>query len=118
MLKSKIHRLRVTDKNLQYAGSLQLDKRLMSAADILPGEIVQVVNLNNGERFETYVIEGGAGDCVLNGGAARLGEVGDELIVMSTALVDEPVASRHRPKLIYVNQKNIIVSDSNRPRSR
>lgn len=117
LLNSKIHRLKVTDKNLHYAGSLQLDEKLLTAAGILPGEVVQVVNLNNGERFETYVIAGRAGECVLNGGAARLGEIGDELIVMSNVLVDESAAEQHRPRLIYVDQHNRIVSDSHRSRS-
>lgn len=118
LLNSKIHRLRVTDKNLQYEGSLQLDEKLLSAAGILPGEVVQVVNLNNGERFETYVIVGDTGECVLNGGAARLGEIGDELIVMSTVLVEESAALQHHPRLIYVDRQNRVVSDSHSPRGR
>lgn len=94
--------MRVTDKSLRYEGSLELDAALSRAAGIRPQELVQVVNVNNGCRFETYIIDApaGSGACVLNGAAARLGEVGDELIVMSIVLLDEaePV-----PELTRVN---------------
>ncbi|MEO0081288.1 MAG: aspartate 1-decarboxylase [candidate division WOR-3 bacterium] len=111
LAKSKIQRLVVTDKNLRYEGSLELDRDLLKAADILPGEIVQVVNLNNGNRFETYVIPApaGSGACVLNGGAARLGEAGDELIVMSSTMVDETEASMHQMRRVVVNEHNHII---------
>jgi aspartate 1-decarboxylase len=93
-VRAKIQRLRVTDKNLRYEGSLELDSALTRAAGILAHELVQVVNVNNGARFETYIIDAapGSGACVLNGAAARLGEVGDEIIVMSIVLVDEQAA--------------------------
>ena len=91
VLKSKIHRARVTETKLNYEGSLGLDRELMEAADILPGERVQVVNLNNGARLETYVIEeeAGSGTVCLKGPAARLGQVGDEIIVISYAFMSE-----------------------------
>lgn len=119
-MKSKIQRPVVTDKNLKYEGSLELDEELMRAADILPGEVVQVVNVNNGNRFETYVIkaESGSGACVLNGAAARLGEVGDELIIMSNVMVEEPEAAEHQLTRVVVNNNNRIVDDSGRSGSR
>ncbi len=119
-LKSKIQRPRVTDKNLKYEGSLELDEALLAAADILPGEVIQVVNVTNGARFETYAIAAprGSGRCVLNGGAARLGEVGDELIVMSNVLVAEDAAGAHRPCKINVDSRNQAVDDSGRPGGR
>ncbi|UCG42360.1 MAG: aspartate 1-decarboxylase [candidate division WOR-3 bacterium] len=118
-VKSKIQRLRVTDKNLKYEGSLELDEELLRAADILPGELVQVANLNNGERFETYVIKARAdsGACVLNGAAARLGEVGDEIIVMSTVLLGEEQGAGHVLRRISVDSDNRMVDDGNSPRS-
>ncbi|MCL4694057.1 MAG: aspartate 1-decarboxylase [Candidatus Hydrogenedentes bacterium] len=90
MFKSKIHRATVTQAELNYVGSLTLDLDLMEAADMLPHEQVQVLNLNTGARFETYIIEGerGSGTVCLNGPAARLGEVGDIIIVLTYALVD------------------------------
>ncbi len=120
LVKSKIQRLTITDKNLRYEGSLELDNDLMRAADILPGEVVQVVNVNNGQRFETYVIEAAAGSrvCVLNGAAARLGEIGDEVIVMSNELLTDTEATHHSLKRVNVDKDNRIVDDGNRPRSR
>lgn len=116
MVKSKIQRLTITDKNLKYQGSLELDSALLRAADILPNEMVQVVNLNNGARFETYIMAApaGSGKCVLNGAAARLGEVGDEVIVMSTVLVDERVAHNHRIIKVTVDHNNRIIRDNQR----
>lgn len=118
LVKSKIQRLTVTDKNLRYEGSLGLDRALLAAADILPGEMVQVVNVNNGARFETYAIAAPAGHCVLNGGAARLGEVGDEVIVMSTALLEDGAARRFHLKKVNVDGHNRIRRDSHRSRGR
>jgi len=121
LVRSKIQRLVVTDKNLKYEGSLELDSGLMRAADILPGELVQVVNVNNGSRFETYVIaaRAGSGACVLNGAAARLGEVGDELIVMSLGWFAEPESREHRLARVNVDQRNRIKqSDRHSPRGR
>jgi aspartate 1-decarboxylase len=119
LVRAKIQRLVVTDKNLKYEGSLELDSRLMRAADILPGELVQVVNVNNGSRFETYVIaaRAGSGACVLNGAAARLGEVGDEVIVMALAWLADVEARHHRLTRINVDHRNRIKkSDRNSPR--
>ena len=121
LVRSKIQRLVVTDKNLKYEGSLELDSRLMRAADILPGELVQVVNVNNGSRFETYVIaaRAGSGACVLNGAAARLGEVGDEVIVMARAWLADAKARQHRLTRVNVDHRNRIKkSDRYSPRGR
>jgi len=108
MLKSKLHRLTVTKTNINYEGSITIDKSLVRAADILPGERVQVVNLNNGERFETYVIEGGSGVVCLNGAAARLAIPGDKIIVIAYATVDEDEAVNLKPKIVLVNERNKI----------
>jgi len=119
LVRSKIQRLVVTDKNLKYEGSLELDSRLMRAADIVPAEFVQVVNVNNGNRFETYVIaaRAGSGACVLNGAAARLGEVGDEVIVMSLTWLGDAESRRHRLTRVNVDHRNRIKkSDRNSPR--
>jgi len=109
--KSKIHRARVTEANLQYEGSITIDARIMERAELLPYEKVQVVNLNNGERFETYVIKGKAdsGTICLNGPAARLGEVGDQVIIISYAGVEPNEAKKMKPKLVYLSEKNRIV---------
>jgi len=118
MVRSKIQRLTVTGKNLRYEGSLSLDADLLRAADILENELVQVLNVNNGTRFETYVMAApaGSGACVLNGAAARLGEVGDEVIVLSTMLVDEQAARRHKLLKIDVDSCNHLIRDRNRLR--
>ncbi|MEO0077400.1 MAG: aspartate 1-decarboxylase [candidate division WOR-3 bacterium] len=116
LVRSKIQRLTVTDKNLRYEGSMELDSELMVAADMLPGELVRVVNTNNGERFETYLIAApaGSGRCVLNGGAARLGEVGDELIIWNVVLLEEADARAHILKCINVDKNNRLVADCHR----
>ncbi len=113
LVKSKIQGLRITGKQLHYEGSLELDADLLRAADIIPGEVVQVVNVNNGERFETYAIPGesGTGVCVLKGAAARLGEVGDEIIVMSLAFFDEKAVPEYQMIRVKVDQNNRIVAD-------
>lgn len=90
-LRAKIHGIKVTDKNLRYDGSQSLPPSLMEKTGIKPGEQVHVVNVNNGQRWITYAITGKEGECVLNGAAARLGEVGDELIVMAYAQSILPV---------------------------
>lgn len=111
MLKSKIHRAVLTDANLNYVGSITIDRQLMEAADILPFERVQVVNNNNGARFETYVIEGerGSGVICLNGAAARLGEPGDILIILSYAMLSEEEMRGYAPTIVFVDEKNRIV---------
>ena len=110
MLKSKIHRARVTEANLYYEGSITVDERLIKKADILPGEKVEVLNVNTGARLETYVIKGRAGSGVvcLNGPAARGAAVGDEIIIVSYATVDSKEASRIKPKIVKVDAKNRI----------
>ncbi|MFH1378958.1 MAG: aspartate 1-decarboxylase [bacterium] len=108
LCKSKIHRATVTDSNLNYEGSLTLDSDLMRAADIMRYEIVQVVNINNGARFETYVIQGaqGTGEVCLNGAAARLGQPGDKVIIISHGYVDPKEQTSFKPQFIKVNDKN------------
>ena len=108
MLKSKIHRARVTDANIDYEGSITIDKELMDAADILPYERVEVLNINNGARFTTYAIEGEKGEICLNGAAARLAVRGDIVIILSYSYVEEAEAHNITPKLIYVDAKNAI----------
>lgn len=106
LLKSKIHRATVTDANLAYEGSISIDPVLYKAADMVPFERVEVYNLNNGERFATYVIEGGVGEICLNGAAARLAQPGDLVIIASYAEYDEAEVAGHAPKLIYVDAEN------------
>ena len=108
MLKSKIHRATLTGTELNYEGSITIDRDLLDAADMLPGEQVQVLNLNNGQRFITYVIEAraGSGTMLLNGPAARLGAVGDTVIVLSYCTVSEEEARAIKPKVVHVDQQN------------
>ena len=108
MLRSKIHRATVTGKSLHYEGSITIDSTLLSAADILPNEQVQVLNLNNGKRFETYAIAGraGSGAVELNGPAARLGEVGDKVIIVTYALLDEAELPKHQSRVVQVDAQN------------
>jgi len=112
MLKSKIHRARVTDANLNYEGSITIDETLMEAADILPYEQVHVLDIDNGARFLTYVITGerDSGVICINGAAARLVSVGDKAIILSYSAVTEEEAKHLKPKLIYVNERNAIES--------
>lgn len=111
MLKSKIHRARVTGCNVDYEGSITIDKILMEAADLLPYERVDVLNVNNGARFNTYVIEGerGSGAICLNGAAARLVAKGDIVIILSYHEVTEVEAATLAPRLVYVDSANRIV---------
>lgn len=110
ILKSKIHRARVTEANLYYTGSITIDEKLMKAADIIEGEKVEVLNLNNGQRIETYAICGkpGSGIICLNGPAARGACVGDEVIIVCYALADDKEAKIISPKIINVNARNRI----------
>jgi aspartate 1-decarboxylase len=112
MLKSKIHRARVTEANLHYEGSITIDAALMEAADILPFEKVHVLDVDNGARLETYAIEGerGSGVICINGAAARLVAAGDTVIIISYATLTEEEVRRHQPALVYVNTQNAIVS--------
>lgn len=109
--KSKIHRATITEVNLNYEGSVTIDEELMEAANILPNEKVQALNLSNGARFESYAIRGkkGSGEIILNGAAARLGQVGDKVIILTYALVSEDEAKKITPKLVRVDSKNKII---------
>jgi aspartate 1-decarboxylase len=110
ILKSKIHRARVTEAQLHYPGSITIDHRLMQEADLLEGERVEVLNLNTGTRVQTYAIKGkeNSGEICLNGPAARSGCVGDEVIILSYCLLDEGQARELKPKVILVDEKNRI----------
>ena len=108
VLKAKIHRVVVTEANLDYMGSITIDKDLLDAADMFPNEKVQVLNLNNGERLETYIIEGerGSGVIGLNGPAALKGNIGDMVIIAAYALMSQRKAKNFKPKLIFpINNK-------------
>ena len=111
MLKSKIHRATVTGSDLHYVGSITLDAELMQAADLLPGELVHVLDVDNGARFETYVIEGppGSGEVCLNGAAARLVHTGDRVIVVSYGVYSESELSDHAPRVVHVGERNEIL---------
>lgn len=111
-LKSKIHRATVTQAELHYEGSLTIDTELMEAADILTYEKVAVVNINNGERFETYVIPGerGSKTICLNGAAARKGQVGDRIIIISYCNLKKEEAENHIPTVVLVDEQNNIKS--------
>jgi len=108
MYKSKIHNATVTDANLNYTGSITIDSSLLKAADIFPGEKVQIVNLNNGTRVETYVIEGEpeSGTICMNGAAARWAQRGDRVIIISYCILESKEATTFKPKALYLNDKN------------
>lgn len=110
-LKSKIHRAVVTQTNLEYSGSITIDSEILDAADIIPNEKVQVVNLNNTSRIETYVIPGdkGSGIIGMNGGAAKHATKGDRLLIMSYVLIETKDAIGHKPKIVFLDDKNKIV---------
>ena len=110
LCKSKIHGATVTETNLYYEGSLTLDADLIEAADLVPYERIQIVNLNNGARLETYVLAGerGSGAVHLNGAAARTGEVGDRLILISYAHYDDAEVAEHEPRVVFVGAGNRI----------
>jgi len=110
MLKSKIHRATITEADLNYEGSLTIDKELLDAVDLQPHERVKVYNINNGERFDTYAIEGEAGSGVigLNGAAARKGLIGDQIIIVSYAFFAEDELSDYEPKIVLLNESNQI----------
>jgi aspartate 1-decarboxylase len=108
MLKSKIHRATVTDADLNYVGSITVDAELMQAADLIENEKVAIVNNNNGERFETYVIAGapGSGTICLNGAAARKVHQGDIVIILAYTMLSAEEAAAHQPQLVYVDGHN------------
>lgn len=109
ILKSKIHRARITRVNVDYEGSATIDRKLMEEADILPYEQVHVLNVNNGARFTTYAIEGEDGEICLNGAAARLAAKGDAVVILSYCYVEDDEARDFMPKLIYVDEKNAVI---------
>ena len=106
MMKSKIHRATVVGADLNYVGSITLDTRLMELADIREHEQVHVLDIDNGARFETYVIPGGPGDVILNGAAARLVHPGDKVIVITYAHYDEAEMANYAPKVVLVDERN------------
>jgi aspartate 1-decarboxylase len=110
MLKSKIHRATITEADLNYEGSLTIDKDLLDAVDLYPYERVMVYNINNGERFDTYAIKGAPGSGVigLNGAAARKGLIGDQIIIVSYAFFSEEELAEYKPKIVLLNKKNKI----------
>lgn len=108
MLKSKIHRARVTDLSVDYEGSIAIDNRLMEEADILPYEQVEVLNINNGARFSTYAIEGQSREICINGAAARLAAKGDVVIILTYRHVPEEEVHNTTPTLVYVDEENTI----------
>jgi aspartate 1-decarboxylase len=112
VFKSKIHRATVTEANLNYVGSITIDEALIEGADILPNEKVQIVNVNNGERFETYVIKGerGSGQICLNGPAARKVAVGDKVIIIAYALMTYEEAKVNQPKVVFPDENNQITA--------
>ena len=112
MLKSKIHRATLTGTELNYEGSVSIDKTLLEAADMLPGEQVQVLNLNNGARMMTYIIEAdaGSGTVLLNGPAARLAATGDIVIVLTYCSMSDDEARSHWPMVVHVDDRNRIRS--------
>ena len=113
MLYSKIHRAVVTDANLEYVGSITIDKELMEAAKLRVGQKVDIVNINNGERFSTYVIEGERGkrDICLNGAAARKVHKGDKIIIIAYASMELEEADKFKPSIVIVDEKNNIVEE-------
>jgi len=108
VLKSKIHRAVITEANLNYVGSITIDESLIDAANLIENEKVQVVNVNNGERLETYVIRGkkGSGICCLNGPAARKGMVGDVVVIISYASMDFEEAKKFKPWIVFPKEGN------------
>lgn len=112
VLKSKIHRVRVTGADLNYIGSITIDEALMEAADILEGEKVHIVNINNGERFETYAIKGvrNSGEITLNGPAARLVQKDDLIIILAYAYMTKEEYSRFQPKILFPNEQTNLLT--------
>lgn len=116
LMKSKIHRAVVTEANLDYVGSITIDEDLMDASDIMENEKVQIVNNNNGNRFETYVIKGerGSGMICLNGAAARLVHPGDIIIIISYGIFNKEEAKSFNPKIVFVDEKNRVIDVKDR----
>lgn len=116
MLKGKLHRATVTQAEINYVGSVTIDGDLLSKSGILTGEKVQIVNINNGERFETYTIAGepGSGVICINGAAARLVQVGDKVIIIAYGLMDENEAKSFQPKVLILDEDNQVVRIKNK----
>jgi aspartate 1-decarboxylase len=111
MMKSKIHRATVTGANVDYVGSITLDRELMTLADIREFEQVAVLDIDNGQRFETYAMEGGPGDVILNGAAARLVAPGDRVIVITYGVYDEAELAEYTPLVVHVDEANRPISE-------
>jgi len=113
MLYSKLHRATVTDANLNYVGSITIDRDLMDAVDMRVGQKIDIVNVNNGERFSTYIISGerGKGDICLNGAAARKVHKGDKIIIIAYASMTEEEADKHKPKIVILDDANGIAQE-------
>lgn len=109
MLYSKIHRASVTDANLNYVGSISIDTKLMQTSNLLEGQKVDIVNINNGERFSTYVIPGTKGQICLNGAAARKAQIGDKIIIIAYANYDKNELENYKPTIVLVDDNNEIV---------
>lgn len=117
MLKSKIHRATVTEADLHYVGSVTIDSELMEAADLLPGEAVDIVDVNNGSRLTTYCIAGdaGSGTICINGAAARLVSPGDLVIIIGYGLMDDAEARSRKPRVVFVDAQNHITATGDSP---
>ena len=115
---AKIHSATVTDANLNYMGSITIDQKLLDATGLIRNQKVQVVNKNNGERFDTYIMPGtsGSGTICLNGAAARLACPGDKIIIIAYGSIDSALAEEYKPKIIFVDDKNVI-SGTNKPKT-
>ena len=115
MLYSKIHRATVTDANLNYVGSITIDEELLEASSLMVGQKVEIVNINNGERFSTYVIKGekGSRDICLNGAAARKVEIGDKTIIIAYASYNQTELSNYKPIVVHVDEQNNILQVTN-----
>lgn len=111
MFKSKIHRATVTEADLNYVGSITVDSDLLKASNILPGEKVQIANINTGDRFETYTLEGapGSGVICINGAAARLAQPGDKIIIIAYCWMEEAQARQHQPTIVQMGEGNRIL---------
>ncbi|MBP7460657.1 MAG: aspartate 1-decarboxylase [Candidatus Delongbacteria bacterium] len=114
ILTSKIHRARITDADLNYTGSIGIDRELLDAAGMRPYEVVDIYNINNGERFSTYIIEGrpGSGEIVINGAAARKVQIGDLVIIAGFGYMAEPELETHHPRIVFVDHHNRILPSS------
>jgi len=114
MLTGKIHRARITDANLNYTGSIGIDRELLDAAGMRPYEVVDIYNINNGERFSTYIIEGrpGSGEIIVNGAAARKVQIGDLVIIAGFGYMAEPELENHHPRIVMVDRNNRILPSS------